>query len=264
MDDDLKASGFPVTLASGDSTVTYTTNVSCGEDRTITNTASLTETDSNTNHTDPASVVLDCNQLTVSKSATPSYKRVWTWQVVKSSGRATDQARPWRDVHVAVQGDLLRNLGGQRVRRERPITVTSPAGAPTRTINSISDLLRRSDRRDRLELHEGRRPAAPPVAIAAGDTITCDYVVTLAGKTTGTNVATATLQNVSSGTTNFTGSASVNDFGAPTTVIDESITVTDTYGGSTVTGTVNAPGPKEFTYTRQIGPVHDCRNVVTT
>jgi hypothetical protein len=228
--------------------------VSCGEDRTITNTASLTETDTPTTRTDPASVVVDCNQLTVSKTATPSYKRVWTWHVVKSSDAPPTKLAPgetfvlpYKVTYTASSADSEFAVSGQ-------ITVTSPAGAPTRTINSITDLYAGATAGIVSNCMKGAVPVTPPVAIAAGDTITCNYVATLAGKTTGTNVATATLQNVSSGTTNFTGSASVSDFGAPTTVIDESITVTDTYGGSTVTGTVNAPGPKEFTYSRQIGP----------
>ena len=65
--------------------VTYTTTADCGTDRTITNKATLQETTPRRITPTRQSVVLDCNQLTVSKTATTYFERDWDWTVVKGA-----------------------------------------------------------------------------------------------------------------------------------------------------------------------------------
>src|SRR5205823_6482489 len=80
-----------------------------------------------------------------------------------------------------------------------------------------------------------------PASLAGGGTLNCTYSVDLAAATDGNNVAKATLSNSPSGTTDFTSAPVPVAFGAPTSEIDETITVADTVpAGSYCTG-LNTP-----------------------
>ena len=228
LDDDLKASGFPVTLASGDSTVTYTTNVSCGEDRTITNTASLTETDSNTNHTDQAAVAVDCNGLSVSKNASTTYAQSYNWTVQKLV--STDATCTTGFVDASVNLELF-NGDTQTVcwkivadRGEAQETGFAVSGTITVTNNasiaasnvSVSDGMEPGSISGIVDCDGvAGAPLVTTVNIPANSFVTCAYSSPLPNKTPRTNTATATLAGQ-----NYTGAAQVV-FGAPTTVTDE-------------------------------------------
>src|SRR5439155_9097281 len=67
----------------------YQTSAPCGESRTITNTATLTEDDNHTPRTDSAAANITCVSPTVAKTAAPSFTRTWTWDVTKHSADAT-------------------------------------------------------------------------------------------------------------------------------------------------------------------------------
>jgi hypothetical protein len=274
LDDDLD-SGLPAAATSG-TAVTYTTPAPCGTSHTITNTAVLTETDSGTQRTDPASAVIDCQSLTVTKTAAPSFTRTWNWQVHKSAQDSSLTLQlgqtffePYSVQYTSSKTDSAFNVSGT-------VTITSPANAPTRTINSVSDVY--AGNNATVDCNGASAGNGLPTSISAGGTVTCSYSVDIAGPTNGNNVATATLQNSPSGTTNFTSAPVPVTFGAPTSEIDESINVADTVpAGAVCTGT-DAPvtgctpgsppsgsitasqAPKTFTYIRIIGPYQsgDC------
>jgi len=67
----------------GTRTDTYGETLSCPSTQTYTNTATLTETDSGTQRTDPAAVAVTCSGLSVSKTATPAFDRTFDWTVKK-------------------------------------------------------------------------------------------------------------------------------------------------------------------------------------
>lgn len=271
LDDDLN-SGFPAAASSG-TAVYYSTTAACGVDGTITNTAVVKGTDTNTTASDAAAVNMDCLQLTVTKTATPSFKRVWTWTVDKS---ATNSAltlalgetylQPYSVVYTATKADSEWKVSGS-------ITVTSPAGAPTRTVN-VTDVYAGTNAT--VDCNGATAGSGLPASLAGGSSLNCTYEVSLASAANGNNVATATMTNVPSGTTDFVSDPAGVTFTNPTTEIDESIAVTDTVpagsyctgagtpnsgctagmvGTGPPSGTVLASqSPKTFTYTRIIGP----------
>ena len=256
--------------ALGDATsgqsVEYTTDVACGVDRTITNTGTVHFGGSTA--TDDAAVTVDCLQLTVTKTATPSFTRTWTWQVAKSAtnseltlARGETYFQPYSVVYTATSQDSDWKVSGT-------ITVSSPADAPTRQV-TVSDVY--AGNAATVDCTGGL-----PQDLAGGGTLNCTYSVDLPSALNGNNVATATLTNVPSGTTDFTSNSAGVTFSNPTSEIDETIAVSDTVpAGSYCTG-VNAPvvgcsagmvgtgppsgnvsasaSPKTFTYTRIIGP----------
>jgi hypothetical protein len=142
------------------------------------------------------------------------------------------------------------------------ITVSNPTGNPPAEITGVSDQI------------SGVGAATVdcgvtfPHTIPAGQDLKCTYEADLPNANTRTNTATATLQNydydsentgTKSGTTDFTGTASVDFSNATVNEIDECVNVSDTYAGSSVTGTVcRGDAPKTFTYNRTIGPYETC------
>jgi hypothetical protein len=91
------------------------------------------------------------------------------------------------------------------------------------------------------------------VNVPAGGSVACSYVVTLGSKPAGTNTntATATLPQL----TSSTGTAAVT-FGAPSTVLDASVTVTDTNRSGEVYPFPNGSGSVSYDRT------FDCANQV--
>jgi hypothetical protein len=247
-----------------------------------TNTATLHTT---TPQTSSATATVTCYALTTDKTATPSFTRTWTWTVHKSSpdagttlGLAVGQTflEPYTVVYGATKADTAIQVAGS-------ITVTSPAGAPNNRTVTISDNYTGGGTlaigQCTVSGGDTGNVANPYTDLDAGETVTCPYTITLTSLTGGTNTATATLNNVPSGTTGFSSAAKTVAFGSPTIETDESVTISDTVPpGSVCTGTnlpvtgctagsppptgvpsgtltATAPGPfsKTFTYTRVIG-----------
>ncbi len=236
----------------------YNKTFTCDTDKGIkSNTATITQT----GQTSSASVTVNCYALQVTKDASTSFKRTFSWDIAKSANPsaltlATNQSSPVSySVVVSTTGytDSLWAVNGN-------ITVTNPAPISA-TINGVSDV---------VSTGLAATPSCPvtfPYALAAGATLACTYSRSLADASTRTNTATATLQNTPSGTADFTGSATV-DFGQATiNAVDRCIDVSDTFNGSlgTVCQGVDAL-PKTFTYNRTIGPYTTCgdRNVDNT
>ena len=87
------------------------------------------------------------------------------------------------------------------------------------------------------------------------------YTCPLPNGSAGTNTATATWDTTAFPTPHGSASATAGfTFGAPTTELDKTVTVTDTFNGSTSTlGTVGYPSPGTFSYSRTVTvPTANC------
>ena len=105
--------------------------------------------------------------------------------------------------------------------------MSSPAGAPTRTVD-VTDIY--AGNAATVDCNGATAGAGVPTSLAGGGTLNCTYTVALGSKVTGINTATAALTNNDGSTTNFTGTAEVvaGDWATPDVETDESITVDDT------------------------------------
>ncbi len=246
-------------FSTGGST-TYSRTFGCDADEgTHNNTATITETDQN----DSASVTVNCYDLQVTKTADESLDRKWTWTIDKVGDQTALTLAPGQV--FPVNYDVTVNSGApvdSNWAVSGTITVHNP-GTIAATVNSVSDLI------------TGPVPGTVvcpgdpgPYVIATGGDLICTYSASLPDGSTKTNTATVVQQNydypvlgapVADGTTNYTGTASVDFGGATVSKIDECIDVTDPFGGGSL-GTVCAGVdalPKTFEYTHDVGPYSD-------
>lgn len=161
--------------------------------------------------------------LHVTKTAVTSFTRTFQWTIAKSVTPATwnlftgDSGTSDYTVSVTKTGstDSTWAVSGS-------IAIANPSDQ-TAVISSVADMLSGS----------GAPSVTPncgvtfPYSLASGNTLTCTYSAALPDGTTRTNTAAVTLD---SGAV-FTGTAAVS-FDAPTTVVNGTIHVTDTNGGS--------------------------------
>lgn len=230
---------------------TYNQTFTCDNDKgTHNNTATIRET----GQSDSASVTVNCYALAVSKTANTSLTRTYAWRITKSADQSSLTLAIGQS--FVVNYTVVVNVTGHTDSdwaANGTITVHNPAPIDA-TINSVSDVV--------SGLGSSITPdcgVSFPYILKAGDTLTCSYTTSLPDGSTRTNTATATLQNHSdgtaSGTTDFTGSASINFSNATVTEKDKTVTVTDTLGGSLGTATFGVDTlPKTFTYSHTVGP----------
>jgi hypothetical protein len=214
------------------------------------NTATIVET----GQFDDASVTVNCYALAVTKDATTSLTRTWTWTIDKSADQTELLLSPGQlfTVNYEVTVDATSTDSGHAVSGN--ISVNNPAPIAA-TINSVADIV---------------SPAIAaavdcgvsfPSTIAAGGNLSCTYSADLPDASDRTNTATATLQNydydsesnaTASGTTDFSHTVNVSFANATVTEVDECIDVSDTNVG--LLGTVCADeAPKTFTYSLDFG-----------
>ena len=230
-----------------DGSVSYEKIFTCDDEGTNVNTATIDET----GQSDDSSVTVNCYALEVSKDANTSFKRTYSWTIDKYADQSsltlsTGQQFPVNySVKVNVTGYTDSDLAVSG-----NISVHNPAPMAA-TLNSVSDVV------SGVGAASVNCGVSFPYSLAADGDLNCTYSASLPNASSRTNTATATLQNTPSGTTDFSGSASV-DFGAATkTDVDKCISVSDTYVGSL--GTVcTSDAPKTFTYSRNVGPYSVC------
>lgn len=241
---------------SNSGSVSYTDTFTCdGDEGTHVNTATIAETGQSSS----ASVTVNCFTLSVAKNAATTYTRTFQWTIDKSADQTEFTVNPGQsvDVHYTVTVDTT-GYTDSNWAVAGSITVTNPAPKAA-VINTVADVVSPAIA---ASVNCG---VTFPYTLAAGGTLTCSYSAALPDATSRTNTATASQQlydydpsltATPAGTAGHTGSAAVA-FGAPTTVVDEQITVTDTYAGAL--GTANALTdtlPKSFTYTRTVSYGH--------
>jgi hypothetical protein len=241
--------GGPWTFSSSGSQ-TYARTFTCdGDQGEHANTATITET----GQSDGASVTVSCHAPVVSKTAQTYLTRTYEWSIVKSVDPAS-----WT-LYTGESGTSTYTVSVTRTgytdsdwRVEGTITVSNPSPIEA-TINSVSDVI------------SGVGSATVncvgvtfPYSLPAGGTLTCTYSASLPNADTRTNTATATLQNHSfdyegsstnAGTTDFTGTASVDFSGASVTEVNKEIHVNDSNNPSGSPWTFTDSGSQTYTRT---------------
>lgn len=158
-------------------------------------------------------------EVQVSKTAVPSYTRTWGWTIDKNADAtnlllSSGQSYP---VNYTVTLDASSTDSDYAV--SGVVSVRNPDPTNATTLTNITDQI------------SGLLSTTPvdcgvtlPYVLAAGATLNCTYTQALPNATSRVNTATVTTSGVVGG-----GSGSANIvFGAPTTVTDECVTVTDT------------------------------------
>lgn len=224
--------------------VTYDKTFTCnGDAGKHDNTATIRET----KQSDDASVQVNCYELTVTKDAKTAFDRTYNWTIDKLADQtslllALNQSYL---VNYSVKVDETYTDSDWAVAGS--ITIANPAPMAA-TLTAVSDVISPAI---------AAKVDCPSLTVPAGGNLVCTYTADLPDATTRTNTATATLQNTPSGTTNFSGTASVDFKDAVMTEIDECIDVKDTLGG-TLGKVCKNDAPKTFTYSYTVGPYNTC------
>lgn len=217
--------------------------------------------------------------LTVTKTANPSFRRTYAWSILKqgdvgsltlpagntatinytvrvtNTGSSDDQFAVGGNINVANSGAVDATLQGI-------VDETDVSGLATIPVSGANCSLSVSG--------GGQGAFGGTIAgfvLKPGSTLTCTYASTATFtpslSTTYTNTATATISDpaTQNGTLDYVGSATFS-FTAPSTQVNNCITVTDTYNGALGTACVGSlSGPdvngkyyKDFTYARIVGP----------
>jgi uncharacterized repeat protein (TIGR01451 family) len=200
-----------------------------------------------TSAVDSANVDVTCYRLGVAKSATPLYTLDYGWAIDKSVDQPVVNIADGDEVTVTYTVAVTRDDGiesGWQV--QGVITVTNPHPSAAAQGVQVADVFLGSG----AAVDCG---GSPSVNVPAGGSATCSYSISLGSKPAGTNTntATATLPDL----TSSTGTADVT-FGAPTTVLDASINVTDTNEPGVVYPFPNGSGSVSYDKT------FDCANQV--
>ncbi|HJR80259.1 MAG TPA: hypothetical protein VJ821_09315 [Anaerolineales bacterium] len=234
--------------ADSDKTFEYPVNFTCDEDEGANpNTATIVET----GQTASASVTVNCYELTVTKDASTSLTRTWNWTIDKSADQTNLLLSDGQlhTVNYQVTVNVASTDSAWAVNGN--ISVHNPAPIDS-TLNSVSDVLSGAIN---ATVNCG---VTFPYTLGAGATLPCTYSASLPDGSDRTNTATATLQNIPSGTTDFSGSANVSFANAMVSQVDECVDVSDTTMG--ILGTVcvvNAP--ETFNYSLTFGKHPDAQ-----
>jgi drug/metabolite transporter superfamily protein YnfA len=220
------------------------------------NTATIVETEQSAS----ASVTVNCYKLTVTKNATTTFDRDWTWTIDKS-GDQTDltlsEGQVFEWVNYTVMVDATSTDSNWAVSGKITISNLHPTRAAELT--AVTDLV--------SSAIAATVDCGGATSVPAGQDLTCSYSASLPDAADRTNTATATLQNYDfasdgtatkkASTTDFSGSANVTFDDTPTNETDECINVSDDKYGPV--GNVCASGaPKTFTYSMSVGPYDVC------
>jgi hypothetical protein len=206
-----------------------------------------------------ADVTVKVYALKVSKDASTSFNRYYTWTIDKWADQSALTLATGEQflVNYKVTVDATYEDKDFAVKGQIYVYNPAPIAAP---LNGVEDLLPGA-----TDLNVDCDVTFPYV-LGAGDTLTCDYSAGLPDAAKRVNTAKVALQNhaydaarnaTPIGTTYFQGTADVVFGSTPTKEFDESIDVSDTQYGPL--GTVNASqAPKTFTYSMYVGPYDAC------
>jgi hypothetical protein len=179
--------------------------------------------------------------LTVSSTATQSFTRTYSWGIAKSVTPTTQDiplggsATFSYTVTVSVAGhtDSAWQVTGT-------ITVTNPNTFEATGV-TVADTI---DNGGSCTVIGGAGATIP-----ASGSSTFDYTCAFSSNPgSGTNTATATWSTQDALTGGTASGTAVYTFGSPTTIVDGSVTVTDTLGGTLGTVSYTDSSPKTFTY----------------
>jgi hypothetical protein len=232
-------------------TISYTGTVS-GEAGTCTdnkNTASFTTNDTGSEDSATATVT-DCQgaDLTVTKTATPSFDLKYKWSIDKSVSQTVPGTRTF-DYKVSVSHDAGTASNWQV---KGTITVYNPNDWQDITLTNLSDTL---DSSGACVLD-----TAGPYVVAKSGLLTVGYTCATASASDTKNTATATWDGAAAHTPNGSASGSFDVAFANPNLIDECINVVDDNGtpGNTADDRnfgqvcVGGANPTEFTYSKTL------------
>jgi hypothetical protein len=240
----------------GSGSVIYEKTFTCDADAgTHVNTVTGTDSTGFSQSID-ASVTVNCYDLQVSKTASTSSIRTYSWNIYKSVDQSSLTLSTGQQ--FLVNYSVVASLAGYTDSEwavSGNITVYNPAPIAA-TLEGVSDIVS-PDIAATVDCG-----VTFPYLLAPGGTLICTYSAALPDDSSRTNTATATLENTPGGTTDFSGSNSV-DFGSATiTEVDECIDASDSYAGNL--GTVcYQSAPVTFNYSRTIGPYDVCGDYTT-
>lgn len=186
-------------------------------------------------------------EVRVTKTATPSYDRKYTWSIDKNAASTSLTLATGETYTMGYTVDVAATAANTSYAVSGDITVMNPAPLEA-TVTGVSDSFNGAPIAVSC-------PVTFPTTLASGASFKCTYTQALGGVVNGTNTATATTTgDVGPGT----GTANVT-FGAPTSTVDECIAIDDSRYGSLGTVCANAsPYTKKIAYSYPIGPYADC------
>ena len=178
--------------------------------------------------------------LQVTKTASTSLKRTFTWTIDKSADQSALTLSVGQQFLVNYEVKVETTFADSDWAVSGTITIYNPSDSPA-VISSVADVVSPS-------ITATVSGATFPYTLAAKATLVLDYSAGLPDASSRTNTATVYV-----GAASFSDSENVDFSGATINMIDECVTVSDTYAGSM--GTVYFfDAPKTFTYSRWIGP----------
>ncbi len=200
--------------------------------------------------------------LTVTKSASPAFKRTYLWSIGKTVDQSTITGGG--TVHYTVTATQI-GVSDSNWTVTGSITVHNPNDFEAIALTGVTDAI---DNGGVCSITSG----SPTASIAAGASVVLAYNCTYASAPSPaafTNTATATWDKTTASTA--TGSAhgtASGAFGASTSTVNKTVTITDSFAGTlgTVTGVDASPfTTKPFTYPRTLtAPATDCSTVNNT
>jgi hypothetical protein len=228
------------------------------------NTATFTTSDTQTTGSDSATVT-DCQgaDLTVKKDATPAFTRKYTWNINKGANPTKVYTAGGADGTSHYTVTVLHDGGtdsGWTV--TGTITVSNPNDWESVTLTGVSDAI---DNGGNCSITSGDVNGT----IAAGDSATFGYSCSYASAPTAAafkNTATATWDKDAAHTSDGSADGTAKGaFGDPTTIVDGSVTVTDSVAGPLGTVSLTDPNPTTFTYDHSVsGPAGTCTDTRNT
>jgi hypothetical protein len=251
--DDLQFDPLSQSGVVGDTSIPYKQTYTCSTDTslydpvtgkysdTINNTAEIKDGDTVIDD-DSETVTVNCYRPFVSKTADASFDRDWTWTVDKTAD-ATELTLSVGETYVvnytvkftSSSADSNHAISGK-------ISVVNPS--PLAMNVSVADVLNDGTP---VVIDCGDGAGDVTLAVAANSSADCDYTAAPDSDSATLNTATATLNGIA-----FNATADVN---FDITETDECVDVSDTFDGSTVTGTLCGEGDsfeQTFTYTREL------------
>ncbi len=214
------------------------------------NTATFTTDTGKTGSASQTVKVCVGEDLTVSKTATPSFTRTYNWDIKKSVDKTLLDAGGTATYTVSVTETGFTDSGWKVA---GTITVTNPNDWEAITTD-VSDVV---DNGGNCTVSGGSG-----ISVPASSSQTLNYTCTYASApspSSGTNTATATWDSGAFFTPDGSASGTAGfAFTTPTTTVNKTITVTDSYAGTLGTATATdppaAPTSQTFTYTRKFTP----------
>ncbi len=186
-------------------------------------------------------------EVAVTKTAATSYARTWSWTIDKTGDQTDLTLSPGQQFLVNYDVTVDATYTDSNWAVEGVITIHNPDPDFPATITGVTDEL------------SAFGPVAVdcgvtfPYTLAAGGTLTCTYATPLPAATDQLNTATVITTGVVGG-----GTASANVvFGAPTSLVDECVDVSDDQYGDLGTVCWNQV-PVTFSYAMYVGPYDAC------